>query len=122
MTHQEAAPGRGQSLMSTIGLLYTQVVCSLASISDDVPPVVNTTGVPVPEDHVTSNISAVGVATGVGVARCELTQPISNASSTLIQLVFDVDIDDMDVSRGARLQGFCSGEGHYGLRLWGAVC
>ena len=73
-------------------------MCSLESIaavqSEDMvrPTVVETTGPP-SDDNVTITTS------GVGVARCELTAPISNASSTYIQLAFDVvDIEDVDVS------------------------
>jgi len=67
------------------------VVCSLGandtstSPSEHVPAIVDVIG---PDDNVT-----------MATARCELTQPISNASSTLIQIVLDVvDITDAHVS------------------------
>jgi len=75
-----------------------QVVCSLGSNattrpSDDVLETTVATG-SATDDNVV-------MATGaVGVARCELTAPISNASSTFIQLVFDVvHIEHVDVCR-----------------------
>ena len=39
-------------------------------------------------------------AVGVAVSRCELSEPISNASSTSIKLVFDVvDVQHVGVRR-----------------------
>jgi len=49
------------------------------------------------DDNATAGTSA------VGVVRCELTAPISNASATLVHLVFDVVyVTDAGVSRNPR--------------------
>jgi len=65
------------------------VVCSLGSNATSRAPDDATTGtddLAGPDADITMATSGVGVA----MSRCELTEPISNASFTSIKLVFDV--------------------------------
>ena len=83
------------------------MVCSLgtnATTTTAPDDVLGSTMVYASRDSVTMATSG-----GVGVAssRCELTRPISNASSTIIQLVFDVvRIQHVDVRHATTNESF----------------
>lgn len=75
-----------------------QAVCSLEAVATTRPNDGLTTTTVSSGDHSTDGATARTSSSRTGVVRCELTAAISNGSSTMIQLLFDVvHVDDDDV-------------------------